>query len=240
MIKTQELTVNYGAGRGIFELSITIPRGKVYSLVGKSGCGKSTLLKVLASLVEADFGSFQIGETTKTSTALGFIQQQDALFPWLNVRQNIELGLHRHPTSTDQIINTALQSVGMTGFETAYPSQLSGGQKQRISIARTLATIPEVLLMDEPTASLDAINQEELQNLLMDLHLEKQRSTLFVTHSMEEAVFLSDCVMIMKDGRVVSQHQIDLPMTKDRRDTSDYFEKVKELKQVFIREVGYE
>ena len=237
MIKTEKLTINYGDLKGIFDIDMTIPKGKVYALVGKSGCGKSTLLKALASLVEVHEGSFSIGNGLNHENKLGFIQQDDALFPWLNVKKNIEIGFIGQGKIKNSWILDLLESVGLSGCEWKLPNQLSGGERQRVSIARTLATKPEVLLMDEPTAALDAITKEALQNLLMKLHLENPRTTLLVTHSMEEAVFLSDCVFIMDRGRILSKHVIDLPMNGNRREVHGYYDQVMSLKKIFEKEV---
>jgi len=141
----------------------------VCAIIGHSGCGKSTLLNALAGLITFDEGQVHYANAEDKKANLGLIQQSDALFPWLSVWENIAIGLSGSKDKKLEVCVQILESLGLENYVYAYPNQLSGGQKQRVNIARTLVVDPDVLLMDEPTASLDAFSKESLQDLLLSL-----------------------------------------------------------------------
>jgi len=199
------------------DISLEVKKGEFVALVGPSGCGKSTLLDILAGLANSTTGTAFIDGKPITGPALdrGIVFQGYALFPWRSVQQNVEFGLEikqapkaRRKETSSHFINL----VGLKGFEDRYPHELSGGMKQRAAIARALAYDPEVLLMDEPFAAVDAQTRETLQDELLRIWDATKKTIVFVTHSIEEAVFLADRVAVMtpNPGTVSGIIPIDL------------------------------
>lgn len=232
MIQTNNLTIDYGNNNGIFNINLKIEHGDIYAIVGHSGCGKTTLLHCLAGILKSDQGTVTIHDHDERTTHPGLIQQKDALFPWFNVFKNIALGLNDSKETINNKINNILMALDLVNYRHHYPAQLSGGQKQRVSIGRTLVSNPDVLLMDEPTASLDAFTKEALQDLLLKLYIEKQRTTLFVTHSIEEAVFLANKVLIMDKGVIVKTYNNPLEHDLTLRDSPDFYNVVKDIRLI--------
>lgn len=230
MIQTNDLTIDYGNNNGIYNINLTINHGDIYAIIGHSGCGKTTLLHALAGILRPDEGTIIIHDHEGNITHPGLIQQKDALFPWFNVSKNIALGLKESKEAINNKINTILMHLELVNYRNHYPAQLSGGQKQRVSIGRTLVSNPDVLLMDEPTASLDAFTKETLQDLLLKLYIEKQRTTLFVTHSIEEAVFLANKILIMDQGKIVKTYDNPLKHNLSLRDSPDFYTVVKDIR----------
>ncbi|MDZ7695530.1 MAG: ABC transporter ATP-binding protein [Deltaproteobacteria bacterium] len=183
-------------------LDLRVEPGQFVSIVGPSGCGKTTLLRIVAGLEPPGSGRVLLDdrEIDYAGDRIGLVFQDYALFPWRTTLQNIEMGLEimgvpkaeRRPASMAYV-----KSFGLTGFENAYPKALSGGMKQRVAIARTLITDPKVVLMDEPFGSLDSQTRNELQEFLLDLWQRNRKTILFVTHNVDEAVFLSDHIVIL-------------------------------------------
>ena len=209
--KTKEFTAIKG-------VNLNVQKGEFLSIVGPSGCGKSTLLDMLAGLAPVKSGEIFIDCKLITGPDLdrGIILQGYALFPWRSVRQNVELGLEikcvpkkERAAISDKYINL----VGLQGFADRFPYELSGGMKQRVAIARALAYDPEVLLMDEPFAAVDAQTRETLQDELLLIWEKTGKTIVFVTHSIDEAVFLSDrvAVMTVNPGRIKEVVSIQLP-----------------------------
>ncbi|MBA4382863.1 MAG: sulfonate ABC transporter ATP-binding protein, partial [Sideroxydans sp.] len=202
-------------------VSLNIKQGQIISLVGKSGCGKSTLLRLIAGLDVDYSGSIAIrGKHVKLhDSEVGFIFQEPRLFPWLTVAENVgfEEGKAgaKHPR-----VNELLEEVGLLGKNDFYPKQLSGGMAQRVAIARGLFSRPSVLLLDEPFSAVDAFTKMRLQDLLRNIATHHHTTLLFVTHDIEEAVYLSDrvCVMQANPGTIREVVNIDLPRQRDRRD----------------------
>lgn len=198
-------------------------KGELIAILGRSGCGKSTLLKIVAGFLSPSSGKVLLNQ--KTVTAPGpdrcVIFQEDALFPWLTVGENIAFGLKgkKHPKSSrDTEVNRFLNLVGLREFRDYLPRELSGGMKQRVALARVLILKPEVLLMDEPFASLDAQSREEMQNLLLTLWEELSHTILFVTHDVNEAVVLADRILLMakNPGRIREEFRVGLPRPRER------------------------
>lgn len=197
-------------------------RGEFLSLVGPSGCGKSTFLNVLLGLIKQDEGVLELDGQKITGPGLerAMVFQEFGLLPWRTVMANVELGLElkgvpapaRHERATE-LINL----VGLTKFESHYPHELSGGMKQRVGLARALATDPDVLLMDEPFAALDAQTRDIMQTELLEIWDRTKKTVLFVTHSIEEAAYLSDRVIVMttRPGKTKSVITIDLSRPRD-------------------------
>jgi NitT/TauT family transport system ATP-binding protein len=210
-------TPHGGTQEALASVDLEIPRGQFVSLLGPSGCGKTTLLKIIGGLVERSSGELLIdGEPVQAALKqrkFGFVFQDATLLPWKNVIDNASLLLDitRQSNGHDRV-RELLSMVGLSGFEQFYPAQLSGGMKQRVSLARALALGPEILLMDEPFAALDAITRDRMGEELLKI-LDGSRTVVFVTHSIPEAVLLSDRVVVMsaRPGRVVADIRIELP-----------------------------
>jgi NitT/TauT family transport system ATP-binding protein len=204
------------------DANLRVSRGEFVCLIGASGCGKSTLLRIVAGFEKATRGSALMWDRPIEGPApdRGMVFQDYGLFPWLSVRGNIAFG----PTSRGRpraevrdTVDRFVELVGLQRFADAYPHQLSGGMKQRVAIARVLANDAEIVLMDEPFGALDAMTRERLQDELLDIWQRTGLTVLFVTHSIEEAIFLADRVVVMSPGpgRIDSQMQITLPRPRD-------------------------
>ena len=201
--------------------SVTVNEGEFVSIVGPSGCGKSTFLNVLLGLIPPVSGEMAIRGNAVTGPGQdrAMVFQEFGLLPWRTVMHNIELGMElkgigksdRRPACQEFI-----DMVGLTGFEGHYPHELSGGMKQRVGLARALATNPEVLLMDEPFAALDAQTRDIMQAELLRIWSEAKKTVLFVTHQIEEAVYLSDRVIVMTKRPGQTKSIIDIPLVRPR------------------------
>ena len=212
-------------------LSLEIPDKQFAAIVGPSGCGKSSLLGLVAGLNEASAGCCRVDGRIVTGPGAdrGMVFQSYSLFPWLTVQKNVEFGLSLGNLPARERIERAgyyVDAVGLTGFEDAYPAQLSGGMQQRVAIARVLANDPEVLLMDEPFGALDSQTRSIMQELLLGIWEREQKTVLFVTHDIDEALFLGDVVYVMsaRPGRIIDT--IDVGLVRPRRYdivTSDRF-----------------
>jgi NitT/TauT family transport system ATP-binding protein len=207
------------------DFNLKVNKGEFVALVGPSGCGKSTLLDILAGLAQPTSGSILIDGKKITGPALdrGIVMQGYALFPWRTVRQNVEFGLEIKKIPKAERMEISLKYinlVGLEGFADHFPHELSGGMKQRVAIARALAYDPEVLLMDEPFAAVDAQTRETLQDELLRIWEETGKTIVFVTHSIEEAVFLADRVAVLatNPGTIKEVIEIDLPRPRQNSD----------------------
>ena len=236
MIQIRDLTVQYGDEKAIDNVSLDIHRNQTIAIVGPSGCGKTSLLNVLAGLIQPNFGQLLIGNQLLSETSLnsGLVMQDSALFPWMSVSDNIRIGLRAKklkPGVIENSVRDILKQMDLTIHSDKYPSQLSGGQKQRVSLARTLVTNPDVLLLDEPTSALDAMTKEALQNLILNLHKNRPRTTVLVTHSIEEAVYIGQTILVMESGRFV--HTIDNPNfgLKNVRDQVEFYDTVLKVRK---------
>ena len=253
-IAITNVDVTYGVGgadpiKALAGITLDIPDGAFVSLVGPSGCGKSTLLKVVADLMAPTRGTVTVGGTAprnmRHAGRIGLVFQQASLMPWLRAANNIgllrDLVARRGSASREAVtsIDELIRVVGLTGFETKYPHQLSGGMQQRVALARALALDPAVLLMDEPFAALDEITRDRMAFELMRLWHHYRKTVLFVTHSLAEAVFLSDRVVLMstRPGRVHQMFEIDLPRPRDRetRLTERFHQIVSEINRELYR-----
>jgi NitT/TauT family transport system ATP-binding protein len=201
--------------------SLNVKTGEFVSIVGPSGCGKSTLLDVIAGLAKADGGQIYIDNQAVNGPALdrGIVMQGYALFPWRTVRRNVEFGLEMKGLSAKErkeVSQKFIELVSLEGFEDRYPYELSGGMKQRVAIARALAYDPEVLLMDEPFAAVDAQTRETLQDELMRIWDKTGKTIIFVTHSIDEAVILADRVVVMSSNPGNIRTIIDIDLERPR------------------------
>ncbi|MEB3103375.1 ABC transporter ATP-binding protein [Ferviditalea candida] len=223
----------------LHNIRLSLKKNEFLSIVGPSGCGKSTVLKLIAGLEEPTEGRVLIEgeEVTGPGADRGMVFQGYTLFPWLTVRQNIEYGpkLQGVPILERRAIsNHYLRLIRLESFANALPKQLSGGMKQRVAIARALANKPKVLLMDEPFGALDAQTKLEMQEMLMEVWRKEKTTVVFITHDMDEAIFLSQRVVVMAahPGRIVREFQVDLPA--ERTAETRGYPKFLELKREMI------
>ncbi|MDF0498572.1 MULTISPECIES: ABC transporter ATP-binding protein [Bradyrhizobium] len=222
IIRVEDLSIVFDAPSGqviaVDRVSLTVAQGEFVSIVGPSGCGKSTLLNAMAGL-ERPFGGqvLMAGEAMrKPRPEIGMVFQQPHLFPWKSVRRNIAHGpraLGKPKAEALRIADGLIEMIGLTRFASAYPHTLSGGMQQRVAIARALANQPSVLLMDEPFGALDAQTRAVMQDNLLELRERINATIVFVTHDIDEAILLSDRVLIMSagPGRILRDLQVSLP-----------------------------
>ncbi len=199
-------------------VSLTLADNEFVSVVGTSGCGKSTLLNIVAGLIEPMDGEVKVDGRAVTGPGRdrGVVFQTYTLFPWMPVWKNIEYALKKSTFSKKQkkeLVAEHIETVGLRGFENAYPNQLSGGMRQRVAIARALVYKPAVLLMDEPFGALDAQTRGMMQELLLRVWEEHRITVLFITHDVDEAIFMSDRVLVMtaRPGQIKNEFRVDLP-----------------------------
>lgn len=204
------------------DVSFTVPDGTFVSLVGPSGCGKSTVLRLVSGLLAPAAGSVRVHgqEVVGLRTDIGFMFQSDALVPWRTVMANITLPLGFkgvRKAEREERARAWIESVGLKGFEDSYPHQLSGGMRKRVSLACTLVSNPDTILMDEPFSALDVQTRNMMESELINIWSRDKKTVIFVTHDLEEAIALSDVVVVMtaRPGRVKSIHEIKLPRPRD-------------------------
>src|SRR5216117_4201121 len=219
----KDVTVTFQRRRGgsvvaVDRLDLVVRDKEFVCIVGPSGCGKSTLLRVIAGLTRPSSGDVVLdgARVGGPGADRGMVFQSYTLFPWLTVQGNVEFGprLSRHPPELcARIARRYIDLVGLSGFEHAYPKELSGGMMQRAAIARALANDPEILLMDEPFGALDAQTRQIMQELLTDIWQRYRKTVLFVTHDIEEAIFLGDVIYVMtsRPGRIRTTLVVDIP-----------------------------
>ena len=217
----EDVTLRYGDANGVLALddvSLKVARNEFCVIVGPSGCGKSSLLYLAAGLNDATSGSIKVDgrEVIEPGADRGMVFQSYTLFPWLTVRANIEYGPKRKGLPAEQrrqIVDQYLNEVGLAPFADHYPAQLSGGMKQRVAIARALANDPAVLLMDEPFGALDSQTRGTMQKLLLRVWERQQKTVLFVTHDIDEALVLGDRVLVMtaRPGKIKAEIKVDIP-----------------------------
>ena len=227
--------------------SFTVAQNEFITILGPSGCGKSTILKIIAGLEEPSSGKVLLDgrEIKGPGSDRGMVFQSYTLFPWLTVQQNIEFGLDvagKSKAERQDIACHYLEKIGLTGFEKAYPSNLSGGMKQRVAIARALANDPQVLLMDEPFGALDAQTRTVMQELLLTVWEESHKTILFVTHDVDEAIFMGDTIYVMtaRPGKIKAR--LEVPLLRSRTydmKLADGFVNLKKQALELIREESW-
>jgi NitT/TauT family transport system ATP-binding protein len=218
-IRIRDLRKVFGQLIAIDGVSLDIAPGEFFMIVGPSGCGKTTLLRILAGLDSVTSGAIEIETPHSQRPVNSMIFQGDSIFPWMTVWDNAAYGLkmRRVPSSTvKEVVGHYLARTGLTRFAKYYPHQLSGGMRQRVSIARAFANDPEILLMDEPFSALDAQNKLLLQEELLHIWEEHKKTVVFITHSVDEAVFLGDRIMVMtaQPGKVKTF--VPVPLARPR------------------------
>lgn len=219
-----------GAVRALSEVALTIPKGSFVSLIGPSGCGKSTLLNILAGLLTPTSGEVLVhGQAVSGPTqGVGIMFQQHALLPWRTTIENVLLPIEiargrRGAKAALPAAEALIKLVGLKGFEGAYPSELSGGMAQRAAICRMLITEPDILLLDEPFGALDELTRDRMDLELQRIASERNATTVMVTHSIPESVFLSDFVVVMsaRPGRISDLIEVDLPRPRSHETFSE-------------------
>lgn len=202
------------------DTTLTIREGEFVCIVGPSGCGKTTLLRILAGLETATEGKMEIRHRDPKKPLNSMVFQEQSIFPWMTVRQNVAYGLKMRrvePQVRDDIVERYIKIIGLSKFADAFPHQLSGGMKQRVSVARAFANDPEILFMDEPFAALDEQNKILLQEELLRIWEANRKTVVFITHSIDEALVLSDRIVLMTahPGRIKASYQVELPRPRD-------------------------
>jgi len=210
------------------DINLSIADDEFVSFVGPSGCGKTTLLRIIAGLDTATSGEVRVDGSLITGPGqkVGMVFQEYSLFPWRNVISNVAFGLQMRGISKEERHNIArkyISLVGLSQFEKSYPYELSGGMRQRVAIARALATDPDLLLMDEPFGALDAQTRNHMQCELLDIWETKKKTILFVTHSCDEAVFLSDRIVVLSPRPGFIREVIPIPISRPRDRTNKEF-----------------
>jgi len=246
VIAVSRLSLTFQAADGpvaaLSDIELTVQRGEFVSLIGPSGCGKTTLLRVIADLERPTGGSILVNglspDEARRTRAYGYVFQAPALYPWRTIASNVALPLEVMgvPSSDrDERVRKNLALVNLTGFEKRFPWQLSGGMQQRASIARALSFDPALLLMDEPFGALDEIVRDHLNEQLLELWAKTQKTVIFVTHSIPEAVFLSTRIVVMspRPGRVIDVIDSDLPKSRtlDIRETPEFLKIAHRVRQ---------
>ncbi|PWU55472.1 ABC transporter [Micromonospora globispora] len=229
MLVVENLSHAYGTGThrhlALKDISFSVNEGELVSIVGPSGCGKTTLLRAMAGLMPPTGGQIRfLGEPitgVPGGLAMVFQDYRGSLFPWLTVGDNVRFPLHTAKLGKAEVaerVGESLAAVGLTNFEGRYPTQLSGGMQQRAAIARALAYRPKILLMDEPFASVDAQTREDLEDLVLQVRDRFNMTILFVTHDIDESVYLADRVVVLSKPPtyVLTTLDIDLPRPRDQ------------------------
>ncbi len=248
-IQMQDLTKIYDPDgehvKALEEIDLTIEAGEFVSLVGPSGCGKSTLLNCIAGFIEPTYGQLYVdGDRVDGPGAdRGVVFQENRLLPWKTIRENVNLGPKMRGEIEEDRAEELLAQMGIQGTGDQYPTELSGGMQQRAEIARLLANDPPIMLMDEPFSALDALTKEIMQELLLDIWEEDNRTVVFITHDVEEAIFLADRVLIMTAGPGEIKKSIDVDIERPRDldvTTTPHFNELKEEALSYIVEEARE
>jgi sulfonate transport system ATP-binding protein len=245
MLQIRHLSKRFDELTALADIDLAVDRGEIVGIVGTSGSGKSTLLRIAAGLETPSSGSVVLDGVAVAGPRpeVGLVFQEPRLMPWLGVRANVEFALARRPRAQRRALaEAALARVGLAAFAEALPQQLSGGMAQRAAIARALVARPAVLLLDEPFSALDAFTRFGLQDHLLEIWRADQPTMLFVTHDIEEALVLSDRLVVMraKPGRVHAQYRIDLPRPRSRTEAPLQSWKARILRDLDLAKEGPE
>jgi NitT/TauT family transport system ATP-binding protein len=226
------------------DLSLEVRSGEFVAVVGPSGCGKTTLLRTLAGLIQPQRGSVErLPDPGGDSRPALLVFQENSLFPWMTVLQNAVFGLEMQRVGREERESRAralLDRLGLGGWENAYPYQLSAGMRQRVAVVRGFLSNPGLLLMDEPFAALDALTRRTLQGELLDLWEQNHKTVVFVTHDVEEAILLSDRILVMSAGPGTIVAQFDVALPRPRSSAAAGSDEVQVLERRIHRELGLE
>lgn len=231
-IQVRGLRVRYDGNEILHGIDLNVERGEFVAIVGQSGSGKSTLLHALAGFIDSE------GEV-RMPKEIGMVFQNYAVYPWLTVRGNIAFGLHGiNRQKQEEIIAAHLNLVGLDEQADKYPAQLSGGQTQRVALARALAPNPEVIFMDEPFGALDMYTREKMQAWLLEVWEKDHKTVLFVTHNIEEAIFLSDRVIVIGDGEILGKFPspFERPRTEPLKFTPTFVELKRQILELIEKD----
>jgi sulfonate transport system ATP-binding protein len=222
------------------DINLEVEEREFLSIIGPSGCGKTTLLRLIGGLDKPQAGELTMAgeKITGPDPKRGYVFQQGSLFPWLTVEKNIAAGLKARGIfrqSRDRVPEF-IRLVGLDGFESAYPHQISGGMAQRVAIARALINDPQILLLDEPMGALDSFTRADIQDKLLEIHRKDHKTMILVTHDVDEAIYLSDRIVIMtsRPGKIHEIVSVNLPADRDRT-SSDFLEMRKEIMRRFSK-----
>jgi NitT/TauT family transport system ATP-binding protein len=226
------------------DVSLEVRSGEFLSIVGPSGCGKTTLLRTLAGLIQPHRGDVQrIPHLANSNQPALLVFQDHSLFPWMTVLQNAVFGLEMQGVNRQERESRArelLRRLGLGGWENAYPHQLSAGMRQRVAVIRSFLSNPGLLLMDEPFAALDSLTRRALQQELLDLWEQDHKTVIFVTHDVEEAIQLSDRVLVMSSSPGAIVAEFDIVLDRPREPASAWSDAVQVLKRRIYHELGFE
>jgi sulfonate transport system ATP-binding protein len=204
--------------KALDDINLTVSDGSFVTIVGKSGCGKTTLLKILCGLEKKTDGQINFtGSENNENKKISIVFQEPRLMPWLTVEQNMAFSLlHcKDKVYVNEKVSTYLTLLGLNDFKNAYPSQISGGMAQRTALGRTLCYEPQIVLMDEPLGALDAFNRRKLQNEFINIFLKSGKTIIFVTHDIEEAIYLGQKIVVMDTGNIVKEISVNLEYYRD-------------------------
>ncbi len=239
MLIIKDLSFSYGKENVLDQINLDISRHTTTAIIGPSGCGKTTLLYIMAGLLACEEGEMVWSiEHQSRASRKGIILQNYGLFPWKTVENNIKLGLvaQKHTKQfVQRSVDEIMDRLNINDIRHKYPHQISGGQRQRAAIGRTLVLKPELLLMDEASSALDALTKEAIQDLVLGIFTEQNMSMVFVTHSIEEAVFLGQNIVIMENGKIkekITNGNVGMP---DHRKESCFYEKCIEVRRALER-----
>lgn len=217
------------------DINLTVTTGSFVTIVGKSGCGKTTLLKILCGLLNNNEGSIKLTDTNNNeNNKISIVFQEPRLMQWLTVEENMAFSLIncKDKDYVNEKVTTYLKLLGLYNFRKAYPSQISGGMAQRTSLGRTLCYDPQVILMDEPLGALDAFNRKKLQNELINIFLKTGKTIIFVTHDIEEAIYLGQKIVVMDTGRITNEIPIAMDYYRDAS-SLDFFNYKNQVLNIF-------
>jgi len=239
-VNVRNLFKSYGnSGKYVLnDVSFEINENEFVCVLGHSGCGKSTLLNLLAGFIKPDKGEISVdGQfVSKPSEQRGVVFQDHGLFPWYNILDNVAFGPKALKNKDAYRISKRLiKMVGLEGYEKVYPSSLSGGMAQRVGIARALATNPQLLLMDEPLGALDAMTREKMRIEILRIWKETKKTVIFITHSIAEAVYLADRVIVLKEGRVCMDEKIEMERPRSIH-ASQFIDYTKKFEKVLFEQ----
>jgi ABC-type nitrate/sulfonate/bicarbonate transport system ATPase subunit len=232
--------------RALHDVSLAVKENEFVSIVGPSGCGKTTLLSIIGGFEKPSAGELFLGgePIDGPSRDRGFVFQADALFHWLSVEQNVAYGLRVQGYTRAQqreIVERNLALVGLTGFRTSMPGELSGGMRQRVAIARALATDPKILLLDEPFGALDVLTRKKMQNELAGIWDRTHKTVILVTHSIEEAIVLSDRILVMTKSPGTVRHSLAVELGRPRSPRDPQFRELElSITELIMDELGDE
>lgn len=216
LLKVKGVHKGFGDLQVLKGIDFAIKSSGFVTFLGPSGCGKTTLFKILLELIEPDRG-----EISRNYPSAGYLPQEGLLFPWKTLLENVELPLKlrgKGNEEREERVRENLEEFGLAGFEDSYPRQLSGGMRQRAALLRTILTDAPVLFLDEPFGSLDALTRDKLQRWLLDLLVDIDRTILFITHDIEEGIFLSEKVIVLSDRPAVKKGELGVDLSEEERD----------------------